>query len=582
LPFAFCLPFSATCFPFMGVTMTSTNSVRSKSSNAARLATIRRLYFYLIAFISLIVGLTSLHGLLTMLFEVWLSAEALSTVNDAAFIRNAVARDGGLLLVATPIFLIHWAYVQGIARSQRPNSVEERSSTLRKLFLYAAAGFTLAVAAARLATLLIESGLAILGGELSALIWPGGWLALIVSGLIHLAFLLYFVRQLVLDGDLGQELRWAGTLRRIFQTIVGLVGLAMLLSGASNALEQGLRFVFEGMVETAILQTTTGWWIRGLSDGVAWILVGALLWRINWLFWDGLIAAHDVEARTALRRFYLYAATVLSAALALVPAAGILNRLLLQLFGVAPPADLPDLAGPLSMLPFGLIAWRWHWVQVSDEARRYGDTPESANVRRLYYYLVAAVGLVLLWIGLVDILRALLDWLVIGNDALSAGFRSEQLANGISMLAVGAPVWALHWRAVQRVARTEGSLAQAERTSGPRRAYLYGVALVGALLILFDLATVIYRLLLLLLGDATADLFGSETLDSLVRSGTAIVFWIVHVLAIREDTRLTEAAGEEEPTTESILEQRALLEERIRRLQEELADAKAMLGALDE
>lgn len=563
--------------------MNSMNTVSTNSNNADRLATIRRLYFYLIAFVSLIVGLTSLHSLLTILFEIWLSAESLSTVNNASFIRNAVARDGGLLLVATPIFLIHWAYIQSIARRQTPESAEERSSTLRKLFLYGAAGFTLAVAATRTTTLLAESGVALLGGSFSAgLIWPGGWLSSILSGLIYLAFLAYFGRQLALDGDLGRELHWAGTLRRLFQTVVGLAGLAMLLNGSSTVLELGLRLGLERAVETSILQTTSLWWIRGLSDGFAWMLVGALLWRINWLRWDALIAAYEEEARTALRRFYLYAATVLSAALTLVPAAGLLNRLLLQLFSVAPPADLPDLAGPLAMLPFGLIAWRWHWAQVSSEASRYGDTPESANVRRLYYYLVAAVGLVLLWIGLVDILRALLDWLVVGSDALSRGFRAEQLANGLSMLAVGAPVWAIHWRAVQNVARAQGPSAQAERTSGPRRAYLYGVALVGALLILFEFATVIYRLLLLLLGDANADLFGTETLDSLVRSGTAIVFWVVHVLAIRGDTRLTEATSEVGLTVEAVVARRTLLEERIHWLEEELAAARAELAALVE
>jgi hypothetical protein len=563
--------------------MNSINSVPTQSSNADRLATIRRLYFYLIAFISLIAGLTSLHSLLTMLFDLWLSAASLATVNNAAFVRNAIARDGGLLLVATPIFLIHWAYVQGIARRQTHEGAEERSAALRKLFLYGASGFTLAVAAFRMTTLLTESGVALLGGEPSAqLQWPGGWLSLILSMLIHLAFLAYFVRQLVIDGDLGRERHWAGTLRRLFQTIVGLIGLAVLLSGASAVLELGLRFLFERLVETALLQTSAGWWVRSLSDGLARMLVGALLWRINWLRWDALIVALDVEARTALRRFYLYAATVLSAALTLVPAAGLLNRLLLQIFGVAPPADLPDLAGPLAMLPIGLLAWRWHWGQVSDEANRYGDTPESANVRRLYYYLVAAVGLVLLWIGLVDILRALLDWLILGSDTLSTGFRAEQLANGISMLTVGAPVWALHWRAVQRVARAQGASAQAERTSGPRRAYLYGVALVGALLILFDLATVIYRLLLLLLGDASADLFGTETLNSLVRSGVAIVFWIVHVLAIRGDTRLTEANEVAELTEEAVVARRTLLEERIHRLEEELAAARAELATLVE
>jgi hypothetical protein len=563
--------------------MSATESISFKSSNVGRLATIRRLYFYLIAFISLVVGLVAFHSLWLMLFDIWFAGAALSTANSADFIRNAVARDGGLLLVATPIFVIHWAYVQSIARKDGAESEEERRSALRKLFLYAASGVTLGIAAVRTGTLLVESVNLLLGGVPSPeLIWPGEWLALIPSTLVHLVFLAYFTRQLAQDGDLGHEVGLAGTLRRLFQTITGLVGLWLFLNGAATILQIGLRLILESLVDTAILQTANNWWLRGASEGVAFLLIGALLWWPNWQRWDALIALNTEEARTALRRFYLYAATVLSAALALVPAAGLLNRLLLQIFGVALPADLPELASPLAMLPVGVIAWRWHWQEVKREAARYGDTPESATVRRLYYYLVAAVGLVLLWLGLVDILRALLDWLFIGADELSTGFRSEQLANGISLLAVGAPVWALHWRSVQRSVQDTGSAAQAERSSGPRRVYLYGVALVGALLILFELATVIYRLLLLLLGDPNADFFGTDTLDSLVRSGTAVAFWIVHVLAIRQDTRMTEATAEETPIPASIDVRRAALEIRIRRLESELAEARAELAALAE
>lgn len=255
--------------------------------------------------------------------------------------------------------------------------------------------------------------------------------------------------------------------------------------------------------------------------------------------------------------------------MALVPTAGLLNDILRRLLRISTNSELPDLAVPISLLLVGVIAWRWHWGQVRAEAERYGDTPESANIRRLYFYLVAAVGLGLLWFGIVEILRVLLDWLALGADPFSESFRAEQIANGLSLLAVGAPVWAIHWRAVQRVASAEGALAVAERASGPRRAYLYGVALVGALLILFDFATVLYRLLLWLLGDPNADFLGTDTLDSLVRSGTALVFWIVHVFAIRQDTRLTESLAPQ-PLTSEVHVQRTELEARIAHLEAKL------------
>jgi len=228
---------------------------------------------------------------------------------------------------------------------------------------------------------------------------------------------------------------------------------------------------------------------------------------------------------------------------------------------------------PLSLIVLGIIAWRWHWGQVQAEAARYGDSPESANVRRLYYYLVAAIGLVLLWIGLVDLLRLLLDWLVVGGPLDE--FRAGQAANGLSLLAVGAPVWVIHWRTVQRAAEGEGTAAQAERRSGPRRAYLYGVALVGALLILFDLGSVLYRLILGLLGEWGG---GAPIFDAIARSGTAAVFWALHLLAIRTDTRLT--VDETIPEV-STAEQRDVLEKRIARLESALAEARSELEQLN-
>ena len=104
----------------------------------------------------------------------------------------------------------------------------------------------------------------------------------------------------------------------------------------------------------------------------------------------------------------------------------------------------------------------------------------------------------------------------------------------------------------------------------------------GALLILFELARVVYRLLLWALGDPNADFFGVETLDGLVRAGTAAAFWAVHLLAIRDDSQMVDEEAEAEADEgEQLARQREALVVRIENLETELSALRAELAELD-
>src|SRR5574338_905727 len=85
--------------------------------------TVRRLYFYAVALISLEVVLWGVIGLLR-------------TVTDQLSIGagNALARALALVLVGVPIFLIHWGWAQNAAS----RDAEEKTASLRAVFLYAA------------------------------------------------------------------------------------------------------------------------------------------------------------------------------------------------------------------------------------------------------------------------------------------------------------------------------------------------------------------------------------------------------------------------------------------------------------
>ena len=551
-------------------------------ANTSRLATIRRLYLYLIAFISLIAGLSAAYALIDILARLWLTSEPLLEANPTGYARNAIAREGGFLIVSAPIFLIHWRYIRRLVA--QPG---ESSAALRKLFVYAVLAIT-GIVSARALYHIIEGSLEILLGNPlpENAMRPGQWQAQFIHAGVHLALFLSFARLLWADGDLGVEIGWAGSWRRLFQLAAGLMGLALLITGAADALNFVWRALLESFGDSTVVTVGVGWWERGLAGSLTGVLVGGLIWRLNNLYWDGLLAVQPPEGRMALRRLYLYVATILSAAVTLVPVALLIKLGVLFLFGAVDSSDIniDDLTTPLGLLPVGALAWRWHWMQVSAEALRYGDSRESEFVRRLYYYAVAATGLVLLWIGLVDLLRALLDFAIIGigADSVEKGFRAHQLATGLSLIAVGAPVWSLHWRTAQRAAAQGNETGRAERASWPRRLYLYGIALVGALLILFELARVVYRLLLWALGDPNADFFGIETLDGLVRAGTAAAFWAVHLLAIRDDSQLVDEEAEAEADEgEQLARQRGELVVRIENLETELSALRAELAELD-
>src|SRR5512142_1292035 len=83
---------------------------------------IRRLYFYMVAFISIEVVVWGLVGLLRSLID--------QTISGGA---DALARALALILVGVPIFLIHWLWAQRAAARDE----EERTAALRAVFFYA-------------------------------------------------------------------------------------------------------------------------------------------------------------------------------------------------------------------------------------------------------------------------------------------------------------------------------------------------------------------------------------------------------------------------------------------------------------
>ena len=228
----------------------------------------------------------------------------------------------------------------------------------------------------------------------------------------------------------------------------------------------------------------------------------------------------------------------------------------------------------VAAIPIGWYVWQWHWRYLQQEADTYGESAQGATIRRIYYYAVALTGLVLLWFGAIDVVQVAIDWTSGQGAFVGESLWLLPLAAGLSRLFIAAPIWAYHWQISQQVARRDDLVGQAERASAPRKVYLYGVALVGGLVILYYLAQVAYRILLVLLGDPSATFVGAAPAGDLARSAIAAAIWTVHFMAIRRDAQMGAEPVVEIAAPVAIDERRAILEARINLLEIRLTDAR--------
>jgi hypothetical protein len=168
-------------------------------------------------------------------------------------------------------------------------------------------------------------------------------------------------------------------------------------------------------------------------------------------------------------------------------------------------------------------------------------------LQRLYYYLVAALGLSAFVLGLAGDLIVLVRWLASGLQA-EAALRSEFALSTAAWWA-GLPVWLLAWVPAQRAAQRAGAEGIDTRRSTLRKLYLYAFALAAVVVALVSAITVVYQLL-----NAVFGLFeGGNVFTAVAQSfGYAVistVVWLYHAWVLRGDGRFTrtdQAAAKED------------------------------------
>jgi hypothetical protein len=448
-------------------------------------------------------------------------------VNTADVLAQALA----LVLVGVPIFLFHWLWAQRAARKDE----EERSASLRAIFFYAVLIGTLVPVAQNLLAFVNRIALgvsnvpatrALLGGVQT---WQDNLIAIFINGVVAL----YFWNILRGEWKSLPDIENFADVRRLYRYLWLLYGLLMVVYGA----QQILRYIFYIPVPTYLLgEVGREMFVNGLSL----LIVGTPLWVYTWRICQEALSVSSpkgapAERASNLRLGVLYLLSLGGVITVLSAGGTLLDVVLRWALGETMQGYefLQQIGGPISLgVPLAGV-WAYYGGWLSRQIRSDEDLTRQAGKKRLYYYILSALGLGAAFIGVALVLSFVIDLLT--SNAFWGDSLRSRLAAALSTLVVGLPLWLMTWRPMQAEAITEGEMGERARRSIIRRTYLYLALFAGVIGGMVSAVALVYQLVNALLSGAPPADFVSSVLNSAQLLALFAVLLIYHLNCMRQD-----------------------------------------------
>ena len=477
--------------------------------------TIRRLYFYLVALISVEVVLWGLIGLLRSIF----SSELVDTA-------DVLAQALALVLVGLPIFLFHWLWIQRTSAKDE----EERTASLRAIFFYGVLLGTLIPVVQNLLALINRSILGIsnisyerafLGGFQT---WQDNLIAIIINALVALYFwnVLRDAWKSLTDSENFADVR------RLYRYLWLLYSLLMVVFGS----QQILRYVFYLPVPESLLGEVGR---EMFANGLTLLLVGTPLWVYVWHICQDALSA-PAERDSNLRLGILYVLSLGGVITVLSAGGTLLDIFLRRAFGEAMEGYefVRDIGGPISLgIPLAAV-WAYYGGWLKRQIGSDEDIVRRAGKQRLYSYILSALGLGAAFIGVTMVLSFTID--LSTSNAIWGSTLRPRLAGALATLVVGLPLWLITWRPMQTEALTEGDMGDHARRSTIRRVYLYLALFAGVIGGMATAVGLLYLLINTLLTQEVDSDFVPRILNMLQLLVLFIVLLVYHLSVIRRDS----------------------------------------------
>jgi uncharacterized protein DUF5671 len=496
---------------------------------------IRRLYFYLVALISIEIVLWGLVSLLRSIVD--------QTISGGA---DALAQALALILVGVPIFLVHWLWAQRSAARDE----EEETATIRAAFFYAILLGTLIPVAQNLLSFIDRSLVQVTGlgverafSSFREQTVADNLIAIIMNGIVAAYFwnILRGEWGMVSDPLRGENFT---EVRRLYRYIWMLYGLLITVFGAQQILHFLLYIPGDVLGDLG----------RDVAvNGVALLLVGTPAWAYSWrVIQDSL--ADPAEMGSALRLGILYLLALGGVITVITTAFMVINTILSALLGqdISFNEFIREVGGPISIgVPLGLV-WAYYGYWLNRHIEAVGDRVRQAAMKRFYNYVLSLIGLVVAFAGVTSLFKFIID-ILIGPGILLTDTTRGTLSASIASILVGLPLWLVMWRPMQAEALTSDEMGDHARRSVLRKTYLYLVLFVSVIGGMATAVGLVYQLIrVVLAGDIGSDFVNTvlNLTQLLFLFGVVLVY---HLNILRRDGAFTADVLAEKQSGYSVL-----------------------------
>ncbi len=474
---------------------------------------VRRWYIYLVSLISL---QAVAWGIISLLWNLLVYNQNSSISSSTEALSWQIA----IIIVGLPLYLVHWLWAQRLARQDE----EEQESWVRSFYLYGVMASFLVSIVVNMYELLDLAFQLFIKIERRSLL---DQLSTRQTGLYHvipiliLAVLWFYHYRLTVNNP--HTVGAMQTARRFYMFGFAAAGLAMMTS----AIILLLRWILIDAGRTAVLSTNAT-----LPAGLTRLLIGLILWFIFWRWAQQLFRQPDKnEQASTLRKFYLYVVIFVTALTAVANATGILANILLRLLGQ--PSQGGDIREPIIYIIVSAILWFYHANVLQQDIRASQELSKQSAIRRIYWYLIASLGLTAFLVGFGGNISVLIHSI---SNSFIAELR-EQMAWFTAALVAGLPLWLLPWRQAQAAAMATDEAGEDERASIVRKIYLYFFIFVATMTMLGSAVYIVYRLVSLMLGATTTNNLGAELSHAIAYALMAVAVWVYHGTILRNDNR---------------------------------------------
>jgi len=473
--------------------------------------TIRRYYFYIVSLVSLEVVVWATIYLIRSMF----SSEIIGGAT------NQLATALSYLIVAIPVFLIHWNW----ARKDVEKNEEQRAGGVRAFFLYLASLTLWIPVAQNLIAIILRILSSLMNTSQHGLVFGANqsWGDNFAGVLVNLVFAIFVQKVIQEDRDKVDYSLSGEYIRKIWWYLIVLYPLVLTFFGLE-------RIIFSVLMGTRQIGRSSD----GLVNGLGLIIVGLPLWAVLWSELNKRIKID--EEPVLVRQIFLTVKYIVLLMVLFTTTTTIISQISGELLFQSATSNYYN---EIAYFIPALIFWVYFNQVVKKEAKDW-----NLLLKQIYLRFMTFVSLVVSFIGIVSAGWSLYE-LLVDVPEKSIDYLQSDIINGFAMFLVWGLVWWVYWQ--PRKEKDEQGLSAGQRLI--ERIYLYlvvGAAVIGGMI---SAAGFLYVIIQAMLGGIGTD-FTYDLLSSLYLLILFIIVLVYHLRFLRQFAKKEEEVVKEKTLVE--------------------------------